>query len=142
MGFIIVLSIAECGIGLVAGSLPMLRHLFRVWLGRDEASKSSTPIPSGLVTWGGTGGSKDRKRFNNPTDAGMSRATIKGGCAGSGDWEQLDDGSSSGGNTLNRKGDNYILEHTAVKVEYEMRDLESANTNKDSRTSSTEHLRH
>lgn len=141
MGFVIVLSIAECGIGLIAGSLPMLRHLFRAWLGREEASKPATPLPNSLVTFGGTGGSKDRKRFNNPTDTGMSRATIKGGRTGSGDWEQLDDGSSTGGGTLGKKDGKYIVEHTAVRVEYEMRDLHTGNTSKESRTSSTENLR-
>ncbi|KAM0415949.1 hypothetical protein ACHAPT_013102 [Fusarium lateritium] len=58
MGFVIMLSILECGIGLVAGSLPMLRRLVQSCLGRSEQD-SAHVIPHSLVTFGGTGPSKN-----------------------------------------------------------------------------------
>ncbi|KAI9157968.1 hypothetical protein HJFPF1_05953 [Paramyrothecium foliicola] len=135
MGFVILLSIGECGIGLIAGSLPMLRRLIQGWLGKDDSV--AAPTPNSNITFGGTGpsGQHSRGRFNNPTDKGMSRATVKTG-RGSGEWEQLDDGNSSNGETP--KASNYIMEQRTVMVEYEMGDLQGT---KQSRTSSTERLR-
>lgn len=135
MGFVIVLSVAECGIGLIAGSLPMLRRLVHSWLGKDD-TKVSAPTPNSNITFGGTGpsGKNSRARFQNPTDTGISRVTIKTGRP-SRDWEQLDDSISSSDET--NKGSNHIMEHRTVMVEFEMGELHGS---KKSSTSSMERL--
>lgn len=112
-------SIIECGIGLIAGSLPMLRRLFK--LARAQGSSSATPAPSAhpsLVTFGGGGGGGGRSgasgRFRNPTDVGVSMATIRTS-RHSNEWEKLDDCSGKDGH--------YIMAQRDVTVDFEMADL-------------------
>lgn len=102
----------ETAIGCVASSMPTVR----LFLIRNRtpnpsgAAKSPTPLngSKSLVTFGSTpldqhkvsgskSGLKSRNMFRNPTDAGLSFATVhsKGG-----DWERLQDGDSDRGNLL------------------------------------------
>ncbi|CAJ2512614.1 Uu.00g007330.m01.CDS01 [Anthostomella pinea] len=154
MGNVILWSIFECGVGLIAGSLPMLRSLFKRWLGTDsQAGDGSAPLPPlSFATFGGTPGmpsgrdykssnkrsgkssAASMRRFQNPTNKGHSLATVHGGPrrrTDSGEWEPLDDTSSR---------QNYIMEHHTVRVEFEMKDMvDSPRALR--RTDSTEELR-
>lgn len=61
---VLIWSNVECGIGIVAGSLPMLGRLVRRWLQSDESlkrSRAETPSDPTLVTVGGSGGTSSSK---------------------------------------------------------------------------------
>lgn len=84
------------------------------------------------MTIGGSGGTDPNKgntgskgsshrRFQNPTDLGMSITTV-----GTGAWEELDDDGSSG---------RHSTQQTSVHVEYELKEFS------DQKTESTENLR-
>ncbi|ROW07897.1 hypothetical protein VMCG_03517 [Cytospora schulzeri] len=106
IGYIVLFSNIESGIGCVATSLPAIRKFYMRLANKENSeadSEGSTP-PKGntsntLVTIGGgasafsSRGRLPRGVFSNPTDRGVSLATVqaKGG-GGDGDWEQLHDG--------------------------------------------------
>lgn len=72
IGKIVMLTVLECDLGIVAGSMPMLRRLFRNLVPSYGAS-DRTPGRSGdvnLVTIGGTGGRRTHMKLSN---AGTSR---------------------------------------------------------------------
>ncbi|KAI0020501.1 hypothetical protein F4780DRAFT_361986 [Xylariomycetidae sp. FL0641] len=52
IGNIVLWSIFECGVGLIAGSLPMLRRFFRRWVGHPKAPHSAEL--RSFATFGGT----------------------------------------------------------------------------------------
>lgn len=69
IGKIVVLTVLECDLGIIAGSMPMLRHLFRN-LALSYGASEGTPGKSrdiNLVTIGGTGGRNHIKLSNNGT---------------------------------------------------------------------------
>ncbi|KAL2174105.1 uncharacterized protein P884DRAFT_294683 [Thermothelomyces heterothallicus CBS 202.75] len=62
---IVMLTVLECDLGIIAGSMPMIRRLFRA-LAASHGSNEVTPGHSGdvnLVTIGGTGGRARRTRI-------------------------------------------------------------------------------
>ncbi|KAJ3550036.1 hypothetical protein NM208_g181 [Fusarium decemcellulare] len=74
IGKIVLLTVLECDLGIIAGSMPMLRRLFRNLIPSYGAS-DRTPGRSGdvnLVTIGGTSG---RRTHIKLTNNGTSRAT-------------------------------------------------------------------
>lgn len=87
--------------------MPTIRLLF-IRTKTAESSGAKTPDPlqgsNSLVTFGSTPinrgpGSKSRGMFRNPTDTGLSFATVHAKQKG-GDWERLQDGDSDKGNLL------------------------------------------
>ncbi|KAI0485080.1 hypothetical protein GGR56DRAFT_669574 [Xylariaceae sp. FL0804] len=88
IGYVVLWSIIECGIGLIAGSLPMLRRLFRRWLGVPDpdpvvnGAASPLPLPplspspswSGSTTRPGGGGSSAAGRPTTLSPAAAAAA--------------------------------------------------------------------
>ncbi|TID15305.1 hypothetical protein E6O75_ATG08558 [Venturia nashicola] len=79
----------ECGLGIIAGSLPMLRKLFKS-LASSESKSSDNPTPRiDLITIGGGGGGVKR-RWNlnkHPYEAGITVLTTASGDEEEG-WEE------------------------------------------------------
>ncbi|PSR79899.1 hypothetical protein BD289DRAFT_374923 [Coniella lustricola] len=95
IGYIVLLSCLETGIGCIAASLPSVRSFcIRVsGLDTQNSSRDSTPRVKSLITIGGGGGGGNSARahhrvFSNPTDRGTTTTHIDGG---TGDWERLSD---------------------------------------------------
>ncbi|KAK7743614.1 hypothetical protein SLS53_004149 [Cytospora paraplurivora] len=107
VGFIVLFSNIESGIGCVATSLPAIRKLYMRLAkkeGTEDNDTSNTPKSNGsksktLVTIGG-GGSPfaSRGRLARGVNRGVSLTTVQargaGDGDGDGDWEQLQDGDS------------------------------------------------
>ncbi|ROW14223.1 hypothetical protein VPNG_04225 [Cytospora leucostoma] len=107
VGFIVLFSNIESGIGCVATSLPAIRKLYMRLAkkeGTEDKDTSDTPKSNGsksktLVTIGG-GGSPfaSRGRLARGVNRGVSLTTVQargaGDGDGDGDWEQLQDGDS------------------------------------------------
>jgi hypothetical protein len=96
VGNIVLWSNVESAIGLVAGSMPSLRRLILSRVQRQPTDHSGlNQKPHDLVTFGSTpmnNGRKSRNRtFRNPTDGGVSTATVH--AHGDGDWRRLKDES-------------------------------------------------
>lgn len=105
------LSNIETAIGCVASSVPTIRLFYIRNRRASPSTGAQTPTPQhgskSLVTFGSTPishkatgpklGSKSRGMFRNPTDTGLSYATVH---AKGGDWERLQDGDSDKGNLL------------------------------------------
>ncbi|KAJ4258269.1 hypothetical protein NW762_008418 [Fusarium torreyae] len=67
VGKIVLLTVLECDLGIIAGSMPMLRHLFRN-IAPSYGPSHETPGRSGdinLVTIGGTGGRRTHVKLSN-----------------------------------------------------------------------------
>ncbi|KUI70258.1 hypothetical protein VM1G_05934 [Cytospora mali] len=104
IGFIVLFSNIESGIGCIATSLPAIRKLY-MRLAKKEVSESDSPgntpkddTDKTLVTIGGGGsspfssrGRKSKVVFTNPTDRGVSLVTVQANSRGDGDWERLGD---------------------------------------------------
>ncbi|VUC37041.1 unnamed protein product [Clonostachys rosea] len=133
IGYVIILSLAECGIGLIAGSLPMVRRLIRIWRGKeDELTETSRLTPLSFMTFAGSGRSRRntiasigaRGRHGNPA-RGISEVTVRA-TQPTQQWEKLESGSGSARlPTPDTEQDqsNSILERRSVTVEYEIRNL-------------------
>uniref|UniRef100_A0A8H7NQH5 Rhodopsin domain-containing protein n=1 Tax=Bionectria ochroleuca TaxID=29856 RepID=A0A8H7NQH5_BIOOC len=136
IGYVIILSLSECGIGLIAGSLPMVRRLVRKWRGQDdESNETSRLTPLSFMTFGGSGRSRrntiaslgPRGRNGNPA-RGISQATVRA-AQPSEEWEKLESGSGSARlptpDKDKDKGESHssILERRSVTIEYEIRSL-------------------
>lgn len=104
IGFIVLFSNIETGVGCVASCLPAMRRLYmRITKKETSENKSSNPqgTGSGIITIGGGGGgssSRGRKQkgmFSSVADRSVNITTVQatGGARG-GDWEQLHDGDS------------------------------------------------
>lgn len=104
IGFIVLFSNIETGVGCVASCLPAMRRLhMRITKKETSEDKSSNPqgTGSGIITIGGGGGGsssrgrKQRGMFSSAADQGVNLTTVQApGSAGGGDWEQLHDGDS------------------------------------------------
>lgn len=104
IGFIVLFSNIETGVGCVASCLPAIRRLhMRITKRETSENKSSNPQATGsaIVTIGGGGGDsssrgrKQRGMFSSAADRSVNLTTVQatGGAEG-GDWEQLHDGDS------------------------------------------------
>lgn len=85
MGDLLLWTNFECGLGIVAGSLPMLRKLFKSLAGseNDNGNNNNPDISLGnLVTIGGGGGVRSGKKFSlskHPYEADITvLATVTG----------------------------------------------------------------
>lgn len=92
----------------MAGSLPSLRRLVLSHVKKTSTNTSGmNTVPLGLVTFGGstpTGGRRSRNRnFRNPTDGGVSVATVH--ARGDGDWRRLGDDSDRDGSLKGIRAD-------------------------------------
>lgn len=78
VGKVVLLTVLECDLGIIAGSMPMLRHLFRNFA-PSYGQSHETPGRSGdvnLVTIGGTGGRRTHvKLSNNGTSSNSQQDT-------------------------------------------------------------------
>lgn len=98
---IVLWSIVECGVGILAGSLPSLRTLLKAWI--DKSSKGSsyknTPASYG---YGGTGaGSKKRTGLGESVKMGYIMPKGRGNTTlvsasrrNQGSWMELEDDNS------------------------------------------------
>ncbi|KAH6647892.1 hypothetical protein BKA67DRAFT_662639 [Truncatella angustata] len=110
VGNIVLWSVFEGGIGLVAGSLPMLRQLFKRWLG--STARTTSVGPSNLVTIGGSHRKHSVSQSQKPPPY-SSRASRTREDRG---WDRLEDSNSD----LHRLHD--VPEHS--ESQYELRDLD------------------
>ncbi|KAH8651278.1 hypothetical protein BX600DRAFT_100885 [Xylariales sp. PMI_506] len=100
IGYIVLFSCIETGIGCIAASLPSVRRFYVQLRGLDTRQSESTANAKSLVTIGGAvipGASniRNHKRvFSNPTDRGATTTLIDGG---NGNWERLQDSDSDKG---------------------------------------------
>lgn len=88
VGNIVLWSVLEGGIGLIAGSLPMLRQFFKGWLG--STVRSTAVGPSQLATIGGTQRKHSVSRYSktgNPPPYSVRGSRIRDDR----DWARLDD---------------------------------------------------
>lgn len=108
---VVLCSLVETGIGCVASSFPSLRRLvLRTWYGQTSSSEGNSGNNNnqgnniedrnlGLITFGSKPPAEHHNRFRNPTDTGISLATVtqgskSGGRDGGGDrsgWTKLHD---------------------------------------------------
>lgn len=104
IGFIVLFSNIETGVGCVASCLPAMRRLYmRITKKETSENESSNPqgTGSGIITIGGGGGGsssrgrKQRGMFASAADRSVNITTVQAtGGGGGGDWEQLHDGDS------------------------------------------------
>jgi hypothetical protein len=99
VGNIVLWSNVETTIGLVLGSLPALRRVFRYHAEKQASTGKGSSLNArkdssfGLTTFGGTPSTNRRpanKSFRNPSDVGVSITTIHTRGDG-GDWKRLQD---------------------------------------------------
>lgn len=88
VGYIVMFSNIELGIGCIASSLPAMRGLYRRLAGHEDTENSDYYNNSGAPR---------SHSFHNPTDTGRTHATVR---AGDGDWEEIHDGDSDKGTLL------------------------------------------
>lgn len=90
VGYIVLWSIVEGGIGLIAGSLPMLRQLFQRWIGSTDPSalgeRRHVMTIGGSIPKSSTA-STTPQRHNYTISAANTRWEV-------GKWEQLDEDES------------------------------------------------
>jgi hypothetical protein len=131
----VLFSNIETAIGCVATSIPTIRLFFMRSSQTPNNSGAKTPTPlngsKSLVTFGSTpvlnnynsssgnnkkgAGSKSRGMFRNPTDTGLSFATVHA----KGDWERLQDGDSDKGNLLDENvGPRAPAPERAIRADY------------------------
>ncbi|KAM0546228.1 hypothetical protein ACHAPJ_011014 [Fusarium lateritium] len=120
---IVVWSIVESGIGIMAGSLPSLRKLVSSRFHFDSSSNNS---PAQITPFSGT-----NRAIITSNSASAPRRPNKAGASalgeGEGEWEQLDDAASS--------------QKIYVKVDLEMQSLERPTTSRASHGSSDDLVR-
>ncbi|KAK6063622.1 integral membrane protein [Seiridium cupressi] len=120
MGYIVLLSSVETGIGCIAASLPSTRAFYLRVRGLDSSKPASTPNAKSLVTIGGgiVDGNRsvpNRKVFTKSTDRSTTTACVVGGA---GDWERLHDDDSDKGILLNGKNRGIRADYSyAVELE-------------------------
>ncbi|KAH6656058.1 hypothetical protein BKA67DRAFT_254673 [Truncatella angustata] len=119
VGHIVLFSNIETAIGCVASSVPTIR-LFYVRSRTPDPSSAKSPTPvngsKSLVTYGSEplqkkAPSKQRGLFRNPTDQGLSFATVHA----KGDWKRLQDGDSDKGNLLE---ENPVPKRGGIRADY------------------------
>ncbi|KAK6072572.1 integral membrane protein [Seiridium cupressi] len=120
IGYIVLLSSVETGIGCIAASLPSTRAFYLRVRGLDSSKPASTPNAKSLVTIGGgiVDGNRsvpNRKVFTKSTDRSTTTACVVGGA---GDWERLHDDDSDKGILLNGKNRGIRADYSyAVELE-------------------------
>ncbi|KAJ4390106.1 hypothetical protein N0V93_007579 [Gnomoniopsis smithogilvyi] len=94
---IVLWSIVECGVGILAGSLPSLRSLLKSWI--DKSSKgSSYQNTRSAYGFSGTTGLKKTKnesvKMGYITPKGRGNTTLVSASHGEGTWMELEDDNS------------------------------------------------
>lgn len=87
----------ECGVGILAGSLPSLRSLLKSWI--DKSSKGgSYQNTHSAYAFGGTSGTKKGKiesvKMGYITPKGRGNTTLVSAAHGEGTWMELEDDNS------------------------------------------------
>ena len=111
VGFIVLFSNVELGIGCIASSLPSVRHLVNHLLGRETTQKSTDYNSSGA----NSNAAARSRQFHNPTDAGQTHATVR---VSGGEWVRLHDGDSDKGTLLPGKGVNNKQSMGGIRMDY------------------------
>ncbi|KAH7177002.1 hypothetical protein EDB81DRAFT_875786 [Dactylonectria macrodidyma] len=95
VGFVILWTVVELGLGVIAGSLPSLRKLFKS-LSKDHSTGDQASYGTDLVTIGGNNRSKNRNRVTPgaPYDCELN-TTVGAGREGSSDGAQDKDDDST-----------------------------------------------
>ncbi|EXM17944.1 hypothetical protein RAB80_005470 [Fusarium oxysporum f. sp. vasinfectum] len=119
IGYIVLFSCVEIGIGCIAASLPSLRILYKRVRGQESQGSTGTPNANTLITIGGgkigDSSSRGSKRvFTNPTDRGITSTHVN---RGDNNWERLSDEDSDKGILVN--GQNGIRADYTYSVELE-----------------------
>ncbi|KAM0552365.1 hypothetical protein ACHAPJ_007925 [Fusarium lateritium] len=99
IGYIVLFSCVEIGIGCIAASLPALRIMYLRARGKETQASTSTPHANTIVTIGGgkvgENSSRGQRRvFTNPTDRGTTTTHIN---RSDSNWERLSDEDSDKG---------------------------------------------
>ncbi|KAJ4259001.1 hypothetical protein NW762_008089 [Fusarium torreyae] len=99
IGYIVLFSCVEIGIGCIAASLPALRIMYLRARGKETQASTSTPHANTIVTIGGGKVGEDSSRgqrrvFTNPTDRGTTTTHIN---RSDSNWERLSDEDSDKG---------------------------------------------
>ncbi|KAI1336925.1 hypothetical protein F5Y15DRAFT_392719 [Xylariaceae sp. FL0016] len=124
VGNMVLWSVIEGGIGLVAGSLPMLRVYFKRWIGHSE--KATTGPTGGLREWnlGGYGPTTNQRgrTFSSASRANRSNlhSTKTKTNGGKREWERLDEESM-----WSQQKEGILVEQT-VDLEFEMEGLKES----------------
>ncbi|KXH65117.1 hypothetical protein CNYM01_04838 [Colletotrichum nymphaeae SA-01] len=90
---IVLWSILECGIGIIAGSLPSLRRLLKFWLDKSSKGSYNNTGSNGLNAISGRQAGSNGVRMNNLSGRGMTVSNCQSGPHDT--WVQLDDDSDS-----------------------------------------------
>lgn len=122
---IVLCSLIETGIGLIAPSLPHLRRLMMIHMSRYQHNTPKPPNTDDLITIGRFRRSRNprltRGSFKNPTDIGISLTTIEANAEVSKTWRSTkgDQGGSDDGELLERHEGRGIETVHSYAVEYE-----------------------
>ncbi|KAK1486367.1 hypothetical protein CTAM01_12248 [Colletotrichum tamarilloi] len=90
---IVLWSILECGIGIIAGSLPSLRRLLKFWLDKSSKGSYNNTGSNGLNAISGMQAGSNGVRMNNLSGRGLTVSNCQSGPHDT--WVQLDDDSDS-----------------------------------------------
>lgn len=109
-GHIVLLSNLESAIGCIASSAPAFRKF-----GRRAKSPGSSGAAAGgqksLITFGSLPVRSSNKMFRNPTDQGVSYASVH---AGQGNWNRLPDGTDASDTTRDEEDTGF----DGIRAEY------------------------
>ncbi|KAI0156063.1 hypothetical protein BJ166DRAFT_532073 [Pestalotiopsis sp. NC0098] len=107
IGYIVLLSMIEVGVGCTAACLPSTRAFYLRMAGKTKESPTSTPNAKSLVTIGGNviGGSGRKKSNRGIFNKSITGRTTTTTCvsSGAGDWERLNEDGESGRSILNEQ---------------------------------------
>ncbi|KAI3539021.1 hypothetical protein CSPX01_09148 [Colletotrichum filicis] len=107
---IVLWSILECGIGIIAGSLPSLRRLLKFWLDKSSKGSYNNTGSNGLNAISGMQAGSNGVRMNNLSGRGLTVSNCQSGPHDT--WVQLDDDSDS--------QKHIIMRTQEVTVQYEL----------------------
>ncbi|KAK1470169.1 hypothetical protein CCUS01_06554 [Colletotrichum cuscutae] len=107
---IVLWSILECGIGIIAGSLPSLRRLLKFWLDKSSKGSYNNTGSNGLNAISGMQAGSNGVRINNLSGRGSTVSNCQSGPHDT--WVQLDDDSDS--------QKHIIMRTQEVTVQYEL----------------------
>lgn len=92
LSFVILWTVVELNLGIIAGSLPSLRKFFKS-LSNDHSSGDSHALGTDLVTLGARGNSKYKVSYGDMYDCELD-IIVEGGRDGSSDGLNKDDDST------------------------------------------------
>lgn len=92
---IVLWSIVECGVGILAGSLPSLRTLLKSWLDKSSSKGDSYQNTPGSYALGTTGRKPDSVKMGYTMPKGRGTTTlVSASRRNQGSWIELEDDNS------------------------------------------------